>query len=244
MPTKRSQENAEGSIVSIRRPRRIGVLYIVAVSIGHPDDITIRAVQILRTVDLIASEDPQVTQQLLMHHHIKATVTSYGPRNLKEKAAVLLQRLEQGATIALVSDNGSPLVVDPGFLLVAGAHARNIPVIPLPGPSIVTAALSVAGFPCDSFYLLGYLPRTRPSLARCLIEAVERDVPTVAFCTRNSLRYVLHTLADLAPRRLVVLASELTGSNETIIRGTARHVGRRLPEVDGTDITIVLSGGR
>ena len=93
-----------------------------------------------------------------MHHGIQATVTSYGPRNLQEKAAVLLQRLQQGIDVAFVSDCGSPLVADPGHLLVAAAHAHGIPVVPVPGPSAIIAALTAAGFPCDSFYFLGHLP--------------------------------------------------------------------------------------
>ena len=229
-------------MVSTSRLNRIGTLYVVAVPIGHPDDVTVRAIQILRNVDLIASEDPTVTRQLLAHHHIQATVTSYGPSNLTEKAAVLLQRLRQGTTIAFVSDTGSPLVVDPGSFLVAGAHAQGIPVVPLPGPSVVIAALSVAGFPCDSFYFLGYLPRAIPSLTRRLVDALKRQVPTVGFCTEHSLRRALQVLVRLAPRRPVVLAVSLTTSNEMIVRGTARQVSQQLGEGLGDNLAIVLSG--
>ena len=229
-------------MVSTSRLNRIGTLYVVAVPIGNPDDVTVRAIQILRNVDLIASEDPTVTQQLLAYHHIRATVTSYGPGDLTEKAAVLLQRLRRGTTIALVSDTGSPLVVDPGSLLVTGAHAQGIPVVPLPGPSVVIAALSVAGFPCDSFYFLGDLPRTISSLTRRLVDALERDVPTVVLCTEHSLARALQVLVRLAPRRPVVLAVSLTTSNEILIRGTASQVSRKLPDLHGLDLTIVLAG--
>src|SRR5512139_43653 len=148
MPTKQSQQNPGASRTSISPPNRKGTLYVVAVPIGHPDDVTVRALRILGKVDIIASEDPHLTQQLLMHHGIQATVTSYGPRNLKEKAAVLLYRLQRGIDVALVSDRGSPLVADPGHLLVAAAHSRGIPVVPVPGPSAIIAALTAAGFPC------------------------------------------------------------------------------------------------
>src|SRR5690349_18263158 len=114
MPTKRSQQNVGASKASVIPLNQKGTLYMVAVSIGHPDDVTVRAIRILGEVDIIASEDPSMTQELLMHHGIQATVTSYGPRNLKEKAAVLLRRLQGGSNVAFVSDCGSPLVVDPG----------------------------------------------------------------------------------------------------------------------------------
>ncbi len=245
MPTKQSQEIAgasRGSINCLNRIGTLGTLYVVAVPIGHPDDVTVRAIQILRTVDLVASENPKAIQKLLAHHDIEVTVTSYGPGHLKEKAAVLLERLKQGTTIAFVSDTGSPLVVDPGSLLVTGAHAQGISVVPIPGPSVVTAALSVAGFPCESFHFLGHLPRTIRSLTPRLVEALNRDVPTVAFCTEHLLTRALEILVRLAPRRSVVLATSLTTSNETIIRGTAGQVSQRLREGLGDDNTIVLSG--
>ncbi|HET9132175.1 MAG TPA: SAM-dependent methyltransferase, partial [Terriglobia bacterium] len=113
MPTKRSQQNAEASRTSVSPLNRKGMLYMVAVSIGHPDDVTLRAIRILGEVDILASEDPKMTQALLTHHGIQATVTSYGPRNLREKAAVLLHRLQQGHDVAFVSDCGSPLIADP-----------------------------------------------------------------------------------------------------------------------------------
>jgi 16S rRNA (cytidine1402-2'-O)-methyltransferase len=193
-------------------------------------------------VELIASEDPKVTQQFLAHHHIQRTVTSYGPRNLKEKVAVLLQRLQQGTKIALVSDCGSPLVADPGYLLVAAAHAHRIPVIPIPGPSAVIAALTAAGIPCDSFYLLGSLPSSSRLLTRHIVDAVKRDVPTVVLSTKDSLIRAVQTLATIVPRRFVVLACDLTKANERIIYGPSRQVSQHLSHMQGKDITMVLAG--
>src|ERR1041384_1880332 len=106
-----------------------GILYVVSTPIGHPADITLRALAILRHVTIIASEDPRVTQTLLAHHGITATVTSYGPLNRHEKMLVLLHRLTQGQDIALVSDNGTPVIYDPGSLVVAGAHQGRNPVL-------------------------------------------------------------------------------------------------------------------
>ncbi len=244
MPPKQSQENAGVSTASVNSPDGRGAVYVVAVPIGHPDDLTLRALAILQSVDLVASEDPKLTQQLLAHHRISATVTSYGPMNVKEKVAVLLQRVRQGARIAIVSDTGSPLIVDPGALLVAGAHAQGIRVIPIPGPSAAVAALTVAGFPCESFHFLGQLPNTVRHLTRRVTDALKNEIPTVAYGNRDTAVRALNALVCLAPRRLVVAACNLSKPNEVIIRGTARQVSQRLSDSQANDITMILSGTR
>lgn len=215
---------------------------MVAVPIGHPDDVTVRAIQILGKVDLIASEDPKVTQQLLTHHGIQTTVTSYGPRNLQEKAAVLLQRLQQGSHVALVSDCGSPLVSDPGHLLVAAAHTHGIPVVPAPGPSAIIAALTAAGFPCDSFYFLGHLPSAASRITPFLIDSLRKKGPIVAFCTETVVAHILKSIGDIAPHRFVAVAYDLTKPNEQIIRGTARTVRERLGPIQRRDVTLIFAG--
>ena len=229
-------------MTSVSRPHRSGTLYLVAVPIGHPDDVTVRAIRILGQVGLIASEDPKVTQQLLTHHDIQATVTSYGPRNLKEKAAVLLQRLQQGIDVAFVSDCGSPLIADPGQFLVAAAHRHAIPVVPVPGPSAIIAALTAAGFSCDSFSFLGHLPSTPSRIAPYLIDSLRRKGPTVAFCTGTEVSRILKTLRGISPRRSVAVAYDLTKPNEHIIRGTACEVRERLRPSRGREVTLVLAG--
>jgi 16S rRNA (cytidine1402-2'-O)-methyltransferase len=215
---------------------------VVAVSIGHPDDVTVRALRVLGEVDLIASEDPHLTQQLLMHHGIQATVTSYGPRNLREKVAVLLQRLQQGTNVAFVSDCGSPLIADPGHLLVAAAHRHGIPVVPVPGPSAIIAALTAAGFPCDSFYFLGHVPSTPSRIAQYLIDALKRKGPTVAFCAGRVGARILRALNDIAPRCTVAVAYDLTKPNEQVICGTAGEVRKILGPAQGREVTFVLAG--
>lgn len=242
MPTKRSQQNAGASRTSVSPLNRKGTLYLVAVSIGHPDDVTVRAIRIFSEVDIIASEDPTMTQELLRHHGIQATVTSYGPRNLREKAAVLLHRLQHGRDVAFVSDCGSPLVADPGHFLVAAAHAHDIRVVPVPGPSAIIAALTVAGFSCDSFYFLGHLPSASSRIAQYLIDSLRRDGPTVAFCTGTMVARILKTLDGIAPRCSVAVAYALTRPNEHVIRGTAGEVRERLPPAQGREVTLVLAG--
>lgn len=215
---------------------------MVAVPIGHPDDVTVRAVRILGEVNIIASEDPNMTQRLLSHHGIQATVTSYGPRNLREKAAVLLQRLQQGIDVALVSDCGSPLIFDPGHLLVAAAHTHGIPVVPVPGPSAIIAALTVAGFSCDSFYFLGHLPSASSRIAQYLNNSLRRNGPTVAFCAGSVVARILKILENISPRRSVAVAYDLTRPAEHIIRGTACEIRERLPPGHGREVTLILAG--
>jgi len=229
-------------MTSVSRTYQSGTLYVVAVPIGHPDDVTVRAIRILGNVDLIASEDPNVTQQLLTHHGIQATVTSYGPRNLQEKAAVLLQRLQQGSQVALVSDCGSPLISDPGHLLVEAAHTHGIPVVPIPGPSVIIAALTAAGFSCDSFYFLGHLPSVPSRMTRSLINSLRRKDPIVAFCTETAVAHILKSLDDIAPQCSVAVAYDLTKPNEHIIRGTVRAMRERLGPTQGRNVTLVLAG--
>jgi 16S rRNA (cytidine1402-2'-O)-methyltransferase len=227
------------------RTSRPGILYLVSVPIGHLDDLTLRAIRTLREADLIASEDPAATRLLLSHHDIDTTLTSYGPANLREKVAVLLQRLQHGAHIALVSDCGSPVIDDPGRLLVDAAHRHGIRVMPVPGPSALTAAVAASGQALDSFLFLGRLPETGSGIRRRLSAWQKSRVPAVAFCTPASLEHALQTIAEMAPHRPLVLACNLTKPEESIMRGTARQLRRSLGQASPVlDVTLILSGGR
>jgi 16S rRNA (cytidine1402-2'-O)-methyltransferase len=223
--------------------RAEGILYLVAVPIGHPDDITVRAIRILREADLIASENPVATRGLLAHHGIEATLTSYGPSNVEEKAAVLIERLRRGARIAFVSDCGSPVIADPGSVLVTSAHAHGIPVASIPGASALTTALAAAGMPTDTVIFLGPLPDTAPAIRRRLAGFLTTGIPAVAFCAPDALASTLSAVAELARRRTIVLACDLTTPDERILRGTASHVRRLL---EGTRpvhaVTLIVAG--
>ncbi|MCP9470643.1 MAG: SAM-dependent methyltransferase [Nitrospira sp.] len=223
--------------------RREGILYVVAVPIGHADDITLRALRVLRDADLIASEDPAATRRLLTHHGIDTALTSYGPTGIKQKAAVLIDRLKQGQRIVLVSDCGSPMIADPGSILVASAHAHDIRVVSIPGPSALTAALSVAGLPADCFLFLGQLPDSKRAIRRRLAGHLAGETAIVAFCTIDSLPCALRTIAETAPRRYLTLACDLTTSHERTLRGTARQIQNLLASHPAfSDITLVISG--
>ncbi len=245
MRREQSQQIAGPERSSDDCPSGSGILYVVGVPIGHSDDITLRALRVLRGAALIASEDPIATRLLLAHHGIETTLTSYGPVNLKEKVAVLLHRLEQGARIAIVSDSGSPVIFDPGCLLVAAAHSHGIRVISVPGPSALTAAVAVSGLSGDSFFFQGRLPRTHSAITRCLVRLLKTARTTVAFCPPASLSMALDTIAQAAPRRIVVVACDLTKPGETTARGTARQVRRMLDRGLSTqDATLIIAGRR
>lgn len=245
MQQERSQQRVCADMTSNDLPPKPGVLFLVAVPIGNVDDLTLRAIRILREVDLIASEDPGETRQLLSHHGIDTTLTSYGPTNIKEKAAILLDRLHQGAQIALVSDCGSPVIADPGALLVTSAHTHGIQVISVPGPSALTAAVAAAGLPSDGFVFLGQLPETRAGIRRGLSTHPIGTIAAVAFCTGTSLMLALGILAEVAPQCRIVLACDLTKPHEQTIRGTVVQVQEALKNLpQAQDITLILTGKR
>jgi 16S rRNA (cytidine1402-2'-O)-methyltransferase len=227
--------------LSAKKPA--GSLFLVGVPIGHPDDITIRALGILSRVDVIATEDPIATQKLLRHHNLSAVVTSYGPTRIKEKVAVLIHRLQQGISVALVSDCGSPVISDPGSLLVAAAHKHTIPVYSIPGPSAVTAAISASGFPAEAFHFYGDIPAPTGPGKHQLAMVLTHAEPTIFFCQTESCLAILDTITRTAPRRRVALACDLTLQNETLLKGTARHVSQLLKRIQPPHaVTMVVEG--
>jgi 16S rRNA (cytidine1402-2'-O)-methyltransferase len=189
----------------------------VATPLGNLGDMTPRAVEVLRAVDLIAAEDTRRSTPLLRHFAITTPITSLHEHNEARRVATLLERLEAGQSLALISDAGTPLVSDPGFLLVREARARGLQVSPVPGPSALVAALSVAGLPVDRFVFEGFLPvRSGPRRAR--LEALADEPRTLAFY--ESPHRIREALADMAAvlggEREAVLARELTKIHETV----------------------------
>jgi 16S rRNA (cytidine1402-2'-O)-methyltransferase len=180
----------------------------------------------------------------LDEHAIHATVTSYGPRNIREKVCVLIDRLLNGAGIALVSDSGTPVIADPGYRLISAAQAHGIEVLSIPGASALTAALSVSGFSGDSFFFPGVLPETRSGLKQRLTHLLRRREQTVAFCAAGSLAVIVDMMKSLAPRRTIALACDLTKPNEIVLRGTAHQVQKMLAERPAIqEVTLILSSG-
>ncbi len=232
-------------------PQRPGTLYVVGTPIGNPDDITIRALRILKTVPLIAAEDPRSTQGLLAYHGISGgvagTVTSYGPQNLDEKIALLLRRLESGQDIALVADSGMPVIHDPGCRLIAAARQAEVPVTSIPGPSALTAAAALSGFSADRIVFEGHPPRSPRQLTSFLYRRCMDRSTSVFFVEEHAVRPMLETLAAVFPTRMIVLAQNLTMKDEWIQRGTAPsllklRIRPRRGREDGLKTTIVVAG--
>ncbi len=220
-----------------------GKLYIVATPIGNLEDITLRAIRLLKEVRLIAAEDTRRTKILLNAYHIETPLVSLYEHVEKKKSGRLIARLEEGIDIAYVSDAGTPGISDPGHILVDQAIAHGITVVPIPGVSAVIAALSVSGMPVDHFSFYGFLP-SRTGKRRIFLQSVAEEANTLVFY--DSPKRLTATLLDmesvLADRKIVVLR-ELTKVFEEILRGTARNVFEKLHgRVVKGEVTIVVAG--
>jgi 16S rRNA (cytidine1402-2'-O)-methyltransferase len=207
-----------------------GVLYLVATPIGNLDDVTLRAIDVLRGVDLIAAEDTRRTRTLTSRHGIDTPLTSYHEHNERAKAARLVAKLRDGASLAVVSDAGTPGVSDPAYRLVTLAVAEGIETVPVPGASSVLAALTVSGLPTDRFVFEGFLPWKKGArLTR--LRALATEPRTVVFF--ESPQRVARLLAELESEwgeRDVAVARELTKRFEEVLRGTQETV---LKELEG-----------
>jgi 16S rRNA (cytidine1402-2'-O)-methyltransferase len=207
-----------------------GILYLVATPIGNLEDITFRAVRILREVDVIACEDTRQTRKLLDHYDIHKPLVSCHEHNEAVRAGKLVETLQQGRHVALVSDAGTPLVSDPGYRVVTRALECGITVVPVPGPSAILAALGASGLPTDAFYFAGFLP-ARPAQRRNALEKLKDQQATV-ICYEAPHR-ILETLADIEHvlgNRPVAVAREITKLHEEFLRGPAGSVRRQLEE--------------
>lgn len=196
---------------------------MVATPIGNLSDISFRAVETLKSVDLIACEDTRITKKLLEHYEINKPTVSYHQHSNVGKIDFLIDKLRQGHNIALVSDAGTPGISDPGNLLVQAVHNEGIKVEPIPGPSAVITALSVSGLPTDRFLFLGFLPhkKGRETLIKEIIAAQQ----TVVFYESvHRIIKSLEQLRDAGLQRQVIVARELTKKFETIYRGTASEI--------------------
>ena len=198
-----------------------GVLYIVATPIGNLQDISARALEVLASVDLIAAEDTRQSKKLLSHYGIGTALRAVHDHNERDITALLLKKLAAGINIALVSDAGTPLISDPGFYLVRAARQAGITVVPLPGPSALVAALSVAGLPTDRFCFEGFLPAKATARRQRLASLVEASCTLVFY---ESSHRIVDSVADMAEllgaEREATLARELTKTFETVLSGT------------------------
>lgn len=219
----------------------MSTLYVVATPIGNLEDLSPRAVRVLREVSAIAAEDTRVTSRLLARHDMRKPMLSYRAPVERRGLPRVMEALSAG-DVALVSDAGTPTLSDPGQALVTAAWAAGHTVVPIPGPSSVTAALSIAGYGGPGFTFLGYLPR-KPGEMRRLLESLAGDPrPAVAFDSPYRVAKSLALIAEVLPERSITVARELTKLHEQVLRGTAADVAAALGDRARGEFTLVISG--
>lgn len=221
-----------------------GILYVVATPLGNRDDITLRALNILRDVDLIAAEDTRKTGGFLTLHAIKNNLISYHEHNEAERTPTLIAKLQQGLSIALVSNAGTPTVSDPGYRLIEAALDNRLDVIPIPGVSAATAALSVAGLPTDTFLFAGFLAKKKAKRLQQLRELASESRTLIFYeSPRRILTLLNEALAVMGDRR-GTLAREMTKLHEEFIRGRLSEIVNRLEarrDIKG-ECTLLIAG--
>lgn len=215
-------------------------LYVVATPIGNLEDITMRALRVLKEVDLIACEDTRHTRKLLTHYQISKPTVSYHEHNERERSAELVKKLEAGLNIALVSDAGTPLVSDPGFRIVREAIDRDIPVVSIPGPTALIAAVSASGLPCSEFAFFGFLPARRSARRARLEELAEIESTLVFYEAPHRIKETIADASEVLGNRECVVARELTKLHEQIVRGSLSQL--ELPEAAARGEIVLLIG--
>jgi 16S rRNA (cytidine1402-2'-O)-methyltransferase len=221
-----------------------GKLYIVSTPIGNLEDITLRAIKVLKEVDLIACEDTRVTKKLLSYYQIQKPLTSYHEHNEEVKAKELLSLLEVGKNIALVSDSGTPGISDPGFRLISLAREKGIKVFPIPGPSAAIAALTVSGLPTSSFTFFGFLPKSVKKRKEFLESIKESDQTLIFYESPNRVIETLEEIFEVLGDRQVSVSRELTKMFEETLRGKISSIIETLKQKEKIkgEFTIVLEG--
>lgn len=224
--------------------RMAGTLYIVATPIGNLEDISQRALRILREVDLIACEDTRHTSKLLHHFGIETKTISYHEHNERERAEELGSILESGKSVALVSDAGTPLISDPGFRLVNSAIEKGISVVPIPGAAAVVTALAASGLPTDQFYFAGFLP-ARANARRTKLEELAAIPGTLVFYEApHRISATLRDAMNLLGDREAVVARELTKLHEEFTRGRLSELAEAFSKSENVrgEIVLMISG--
>lgn len=220
-----------------------GTLYLVATPIGNLEDMTLRALRMLKEVDLIAAEDTRHTRKLLTHYGITTPLTSYHDHSETEKAPELIAQLLAGKNIALVSDAGTPCIADPGFRLVTAAAEAGVSVVPIPGSSMVTALLSVGGLPTHRFAFEGFLPAKRSQRRKALHHLKQEERTLVFFESPHRVLDMLADLEDTCGDRQIVIGRELTKMFEEVLRGQVSELRTALATRDlKGEVAILVAG--
>jgi 16S rRNA (cytidine1402-2'-O)-methyltransferase len=229
---------------STKDTKGYGTLYVVATPIGNMEDITLRALNVLHQVDLIAAEDTRHTGKLLKYHNIKNHLISYHEHNEKERTPLLVERIESGASIALVSNAGTPTVSDPGYMLLQSAVEKGIRVIPIPGVSAGVTALSISGLPTDSFIFIGFPAKKKAKRLKQLQELVHEKRTLIFYENPGRILTFMEELADVMGDRYGVFCREMTKLHEEFLRGRLSELIDSLshrPVVKG-ECTLLVKG--
>jgi 16S rRNA (cytidine1402-2'-O)-methyltransferase len=205
-----------------------GTLFVVATPLGNLKDITLRALEVLKNSDEIAAEDTRRTQKLLSAHNLHVPLISFNENNKYRRMPGLLQRLQEGRQISLVTDGGTPGISDPGRELVREARRAGMAVVPIPGPSALTCALSASGLPGEAFVFLGFLPRRRSRRKKILQEMKEQERTVILYEAPHRIMALLQEVQEVMGQREVVLTRELTKIHEEILTGSLDEVLDRL----------------
>jgi 16S rRNA (cytidine1402-2'-O)-methyltransferase len=220
-----------------------GTLYVVPTPIGNLEDITLRALRVLREqVQLIACEDTRQTQKLLQHYAVRKPLVSYHEHNEMARVPEILEALQRGENVALVSDAGTPLLSDPGYRIVTAAIAQGVSVIPLPGASAALTALTGSGLPTDEFWFIGFLPAKAAARRQILSQIALHSGTVIAYESPHRILETLDEMSEILKDRPVVLAREVTKLYEEFIRGTAVDIREHLVRNESTrgEMTIIV----
>ena len=233
------------TLVAADNNQENGMLYIVSTPIGNLEDITVRAIRILKEVDLIAAEDTRRTRQLLSHYDIHTPLTSYFDGNQESKGEKLIAQLKAGGSIALVSEAGTPTISDPGYRLVVQCIDANIPITPVPGVAACIAAASVAGLPLHAFVFEGFLSPKSGKRRRHFIELSQEKRTLIFYESPRRLMMFLQDALETLGDRHIVVARELTKKFEEVFRGLVSEALRKFEETSPRgEFTILIEGYR
>lgn len=223
-------------------PDKQGLLYVVSTPIGNLNDITLRAIEVLREVDLVIAENRERALKLLSHLEIRKPIVTINAYNEGRKARAIVEELLTGKTAALVSGAGAPCISDPGNMVVRTAYDMGIQVTAVPGPSAVISALTVSGLYPDRFVFYGFLPQKRGKRRKILADLLSRPPALVFFESPRRLAETLSDIAETAPDREVALLKEMTKVHEEMTRGLAKELHDALPADVKGEYTIVVAG--
>ncbi|HPQ41504.1 MAG TPA: 16S rRNA (cytidine(1402)-2'-O)-methyltransferase [bacterium] len=223
-----------------------GILYVVGTPIGNLEDITLRAMKVLKESDLIAAEDTRRTRKLLTHFGIVKPLVSYHDHNAARALPEIIDRIEQGDAVALVTDGGMPCISDPGYRLIAKCRDVGLPVTVIPGPSAVITALALSGLPSERFVFEGYLPRRQAERKRRWELLIREKRAMVLYEAPHRMALFLKEIREYVPERMICICREMTKYYEQTIRGYARDLAEELLDDDGNcalkgEITVVIA---